>query len=475
MAIRFTCAECASVLSIKDDLAGTAGRCPKCKTQFIVPDPQSKDEIAVERSRSTVEPENSTPTRETVSDRVTSSHSSPSRPKAVPVHEPAFSGGADRAPSGYNPDEVLRLDDSDGEIETPDTNPVDEHKPLPETTRVIGSADEEDLDCDPILVSHPMLSAKTVSAVTGGRQSDSPQLNLDGVPNTPSAAKSKSAATSFDPLRFLSADQQPVFDGPSSDHSLTNPLPRTPSPTPPETVPARSDRREVVPDLSLPFDSDPTPMDRTSSRPLNRPTPAVKATRPPAEKIDLATAAKMMKKAIKDSQAEEAHQRELEAKSGFDFGQVFREFGLKGLAILVGGIVMSFGLYYLADQMTSTRLKLPKMGYVKGVIKLDGKPLSGAMISFAPVENAIAGSKHERARTSIGVSDDNGQFQMMYVPPDGIAGVAAGVCRVWVTHIGPKGRNDVPPEWTEGAMLTREVTPGNQKAPFEINMQTPKR
>lgn len=37
MSIRFECPECASVLKIKDALAGTEGKCPKCKTPFTVP------------------------------------------------------------------------------------------------------------------------------------------------------------------------------------------------------------------------------------------------------------------------------------------------------------------------------------------------------------------------------------------------------------------------------------------------------
>ena len=37
MTIRVTCDQCGSVLKIKDELAGTDGKCPKCKTRFVVP------------------------------------------------------------------------------------------------------------------------------------------------------------------------------------------------------------------------------------------------------------------------------------------------------------------------------------------------------------------------------------------------------------------------------------------------------
>ena len=37
MTIRYKCEECDSVLKIRDELAGTDGKCPKCKTAFTVP------------------------------------------------------------------------------------------------------------------------------------------------------------------------------------------------------------------------------------------------------------------------------------------------------------------------------------------------------------------------------------------------------------------------------------------------------
>jgi hypothetical protein len=37
MTIRYTCEECGAALNIKDELAGTSGRCPCCKAEFVVP------------------------------------------------------------------------------------------------------------------------------------------------------------------------------------------------------------------------------------------------------------------------------------------------------------------------------------------------------------------------------------------------------------------------------------------------------
>lgn len=46
MTIRFTCPGCGSLLKIKDQLAGTDGKCPKCKTEFVVPEPADEEHSA---------------------------------------------------------------------------------------------------------------------------------------------------------------------------------------------------------------------------------------------------------------------------------------------------------------------------------------------------------------------------------------------------------------------------------------------
>ena len=43
MTIRYTCTGCDSVLKIRDEKAGTKGKCPKCKTEFLIPDPDGQE------------------------------------------------------------------------------------------------------------------------------------------------------------------------------------------------------------------------------------------------------------------------------------------------------------------------------------------------------------------------------------------------------------------------------------------------
>lgn len=46
MTIRYTCTGCESVLKIKDEKAGSKGKCPKCKLEFLVPNPEEADDEA---------------------------------------------------------------------------------------------------------------------------------------------------------------------------------------------------------------------------------------------------------------------------------------------------------------------------------------------------------------------------------------------------------------------------------------------
>ena len=470
MTIRFTCGECSSVLKINDDLAGTTGRCPKCKTKFTVPqlEPVSANghrEPLIEKGRSDSQGNPGSDLPE--SHPVESTHK-PDHPVGKIVKH------SEVIPFDINPTDTFPADDSHYDLDAlgDELVPDPEEAPIPAAT----TDSLEDLDCPSIMVHHPLMPTRSVllhaennnpyDSATEPRKNDKFSSFSDRPErSTPRAIP---VLPAFDPAKFLSSEQSDddideLNSSPRFELRDTKPIQvREEKPAP---------RREEKPDFSLPFDSD-EQAERPAPRPSSRSNAAPKPVQPPPEKIDLATAAKMMKNAIRDNQAEEAHQRELDAKSGFDFGQIFREFGLKGVGILGGGILAAFVLYYAADRMFSSSLKLPKLGYVHGVVKLDGQPLSGATVNFSPAEVDLAGSKKERARTSIGVTDDKGQFRMMYLPAENIEGVAVGKCRVWVTHVGPKGRSDVPDEWTEGGMAIREVTAGRQKEAFEINMQT---
>ena len=456
MTIRFTCSECASVLKIKDELAGTSGRCPKCKTKFIVPAPQSDHE----RLPFGGDVHSDHPLTGSTDDAISGHGHVSDQILTEQSHDYEHTEKNESSDTGIplaaGSPEMFRLDDSHDELKvSPDLSASsDVVHSSPEGDVVI--SDKENLDCPPMLVFVQLSQVKTAATPLQSHRSEKSSFAADKEFFSTRPTLPPPVIEPFDPSKFM------VPDPPAAKREF-----------------ASANDSDEIPELSLSDDSDIDLEDRPEQRPISksvpaisRPTPAVSETRPQPEKMDLATAAKMMKKAIKDNQAAEAHQRDLDAKSGFDYGEVFREFGLKGLGILVGGVLLTFFLYFMADRMFGTKLHLPKMGYVSGVIKLNGQPLPGATIYFSPEEVQMDGTKRDRIRTSVGVADANGNFRMMYIPADRIEGVAVGRCRVWVDHIGPSGRSDVPTDWVEAAMQIKEVTPGRQKTPFEINMQS---
>src|SRR5262245_39481198 len=55
MTIPYKCEECGASLNIKDELAGTKGRCPKCKHSFVV-HAAAKARLATEEAEEPLEP-----------------------------------------------------------------------------------------------------------------------------------------------------------------------------------------------------------------------------------------------------------------------------------------------------------------------------------------------------------------------------------------------------------------------------------
>ncbi len=67
---------------------------------------------------------------------------------------------------------------------------------------------------------------------------------------------------------------------------------------------------------------------------------------------------------------------------------------------------------------------LPDVGYVTGVVTLDGKPLANAEVTFAP----------EKGRGSSGITDETGKYELFYVA--GEPGALIGAHKVMITSGG---------------------------------------
>lgn len=472
MTIRFTCSECGSVLKIKDELAGTPAKCPKCKTKFVVPEVSSEAATSDESHTDHAElshPESAehdhqeqtpepaakeavvSPKASEAEQPVAKSVSERDRPNSKLTAEMSESPTAVMNTEGDSRDNELplRLDDSDDEIDAaPVLTTEVNHDDRAARPVAISSDDDDDLDSPPVFVT-PTIVPKAAEPAS------SKDMKASAV-SEPIEKKTKSALKredAFDPMKYLMSDEPPKV-------SVASPGSRRPD----------SDADlSLSEDINEPNDS----FGRPTPQPLSRPSSAGVSTRATPEKVDLATAARMMKKAIKDSQAEAAHQRELEAAQGFDYTLFFREFGMRGVAILGGCVAGVILMLFVGRYIASSSLKLPPLGYVHGTVKMDGLPLADATVYFEPAPETKMEGKRDRARTSIGVTNAKGEFTMMYLPSEKIQGVAVGKSHVWVSHLGEKGE-DVPNEWMFGAGVFKDVTAGRQKDPFDISMESRK-
>jgi hypothetical protein len=119
--------------------------------------------------------------------------------------------------------------------------------------------------------------------------------------------------------------------------------------------------------------------------------------------------------------------------------------------------------------------KVPTVGLVSGVIKLDGKPLVGATIAFAPIApegSIVAGD------ASSGKTNENGEYTLTTVR--GVPGAAVAMHRVrvsmprqvWTSDLPPPPgalKDVIPSKYNGETTLTFKVEPGQNKADFDLS------
>ena len=99
----------------------------------------------------------------------------------------------------------------------------------------------------------------------------------------------------------------------------------------------------------------------------------------------------------------------------------------------------------------------PPLGQVKGTVTLDGAPLGGANISFAPTEGG---------RTSTAISNDDGTYELNYTTADKGAKVGPHTIRVSTFQQGgdepnsPKGVPEKVPKKYNKEPITDKVAAG---------------
>lgn len=105
------------------------------------------------------------------------------------------------------------------------------------------------------------------------------------------------------------------------------------------------------------------------------------------------------------------------------------------------------------------RRDLPPLGRVRGTVTLDGKPLSGVIVTFQP----------EKGRPAVANTDANGNYDVVY--SGGVKGANVGFNTVRVFWPdGEKGTAAIPDKYNAKTTLKFEVKPGNNT--FDLKLES---
>jgi hypothetical protein len=104
----------------------------------------------------------------------------------------------------------------------------------------------------------------------------------------------------------------------------------------------------------------------------------------------------------------------------------------------------------------------PALGMVSGVVTLDGKPIEKARLIFEPIEGG---------RASIGSTDADGRYELIYIRKDKGAKVGPHRVRITVTQsdddaVGPVPV--IPEKFNRNTTLQATVKPGENECDFKI-------
>ena len=99
----------------------------------------------------------------------------------------------------------------------------------------------------------------------------------------------------------------------------------------------------------------------------------------------------------------------------------------------------------------------PELGAVYGTVKLDGKPVPHAHLSFEP---------EGPGRAATGLANENGEYKLDYSPTAEGALVGPEIVRIsTLTAVNPE---TIPPKYNTKSELKRKVESGSNEISFEL-------
>jgi hypothetical protein len=166
-----------------------------------------------------------------------------------------------------------------------------------------------------------------------------------------------------------------------------------------------------------------------------------------------------------------------EVKESVDYKAFVLELLREGWPYLAAICVAAPLLYLWVSSMMGSGIKLPEqLGRVTGTLTVDGRALPNVVVHFTVIGGEdgefFGGDKTQRPRDSTGITDDQGRFELMYLPTEGVRGAIVGKHRIWITPLVPTDIAKIPALYQDRTTSgdIREVKESN--SPIEIQLST---
>lgn len=473
MTIRYNCEKCGQLLKIKDELAGMPNKCPACKTRFTVPAASGESAIATGDSKPNLVPhENDSGILVEEAIRAGARTDSPElsgvfkASGTVPVAKPA---APPKKEEEFDPTDVLsegapkKKGPAPGPASGKEKGTAGKGKPADD----FDPADflSEGAPKKPGAKSGPADSSKEASgaaAVKKGDDFDPADFLMEGKPKKapprpaapePPAAPAPVAETKpetpevpaepaeeFDAAEFLIEEAKKAAAPP-------------PPPSPPPGTPPQPRRWGMRQPAAAP-----------------NPPPGSAAASAAATALGTIAPTEAQPGDMPDAQPKMVQLPQETPREPIQIGRALKRVGATRWTMFFLSLVASGGIYWW---MIQPKLEVPPLGQISGVVTLDGKPLAGAIVTFAPEKREYKTSKNAKGmplRTAVGITDADGHYTLYYV--EGHRGTFLGRNRVSVEPmLNSKGQDLIPSDWGRKSKNAPDVMEGSNP-PYNIEMKT---
>ncbi len=135
------------------------------------------------------------------------------------------------------------------------------------------------------------------------------------------------------------------------------------------------------------------------------------------------------------------------------------------------GLAVILAAYFISARYLSARLPFPLMAEVTGRVEVDGKPLSGVIVHFTPLDATQARSASNeviRLTDAVGLTDVDGRFQLSYLDR---SGAPLGKGRIWLEPLTPADYSRIPVAYQTAGGDIRNVREAGNEGKFDLKLK----